>query len=510
MEEKLTPIDYFKMILKARIYDLAIETPLTPARNLSQRFENNIYFKREDMQPVFSFKLRGAYNKMQHLSADERDNGVIACSAGNHAQGVAMAAQKMGVKAKIVMPIFTPTIKVNNVKNLGAEVILHGNDFDGAKQECFRLVEETGMTLIHPYDDPLVIAGQGTIGMEILRQLNNKDVHAIFCAVGGGGLIGGIGSYVKTLYPHVKIIGVETHDSNAMYLSLKKGERVELKEIGIFADGAAVKIVGEETYRLCKEVVDEVVLVSNDELCAAIKDTFVDCRTVLEPAAALGVAGAKKYIKTNNLKNENIVCVLSGANVDFNRLRFIAERAEIGENREVMLSVIIPEKPGTFNKLYSIIYPRNVTEVSYRYSSPEEAFIYISFEVSDPNEEVPKIMQLLENEKMKPIDITHNEMAKSHARYLAGGRSSKVTNELLYRFEFPQRPNSLYFFLQAMQSSWNVSLFHYRNQGHDVGRVLAGIQVPENEREAFQASLDGLGYRYVDESDNPVYLQFLK
>lgn len=512
MEERidLTPMDYFKMILKARIYDLAVETPLTHARNLSQRFENSIYFKREDMQPVFSFKLRGAYNKIQHLSEDEKASGVIACSAGNHAQGVALAAQKLGLKAKIVMPIFTPSIKVNSVRNFGAEVILHGNDFDGAKTECFRLVKETGMTLIHPYDDPLVIAGQGTIGMEILRQLNNKDIHAIFCAVGGGGLISGIGCYVKTLYPHVKIIGVETHDANAMYLSLQKGERVELKEIGIFADGAAVKLVGEETFRLSQQVVDEVVLVSNDELCAAIKDTFVDCRTVLEPAAALSVAGAKKYIKNNNLKNENFVCVLSGANVDFNRLRFIAERAEIGENREVMLSVIIPEKPGTFYKLYSVIYPRNVTEVSYRYHGPEEAFIYIAFEVQDPSIEVPQVMQALEKEDMKPIDITQNEMAKSHARYLVGGRSSKATNEHLYRFEFPQRPNSLYYFLKAMQSTWNVSLFHYRNQGHDVGRVLAGIQVPPEEKEAFQSTLDNLGYRYVDESNNPVYLQFLK
>jgi len=372
------------------------------------------------------------------------------------------------------------------------------------------LMAENGMVLIHPYDDPLVIAGQGTIGMEILKQLGNKDCHAIFCAVGGGGLIAGIGSYVKTLYPHTKVIGVEAVDANAMYLSLKQRERVVLKEVGLFADGAAVKVVGVETFRIAQQVVDEVVLVTNDEICAAIKDNFVDCRTILEPAAAMSVAGAKKYLAERGLTNQNVVCVTSGANLDFNRLRFIAERAEVGEHKEVMLSVIIPERPGSFMKLYSVIAPRNVTEVSYRYSNPDEAFIYISFAVEDYLKEVPLVLQRLQEEGMRAMDISDNEMAKSHARYLAGGRSSTVTNEVVYRFEFPQRPNALMMFLKALSLKWNVSMYHYRNHGHTVGRVLAGMQVPPEDRDAFTKSLELLGYSYVDETNNPVYTYFLK
>jgi len=512
--------DYLQMILTAQVYDVAQETPLVLAQNISRRTENEILLKREDLQPVFSFKLRGAYNRMTNLTEEERKIGVVACSAGNHAQGVALAARNMGIDSWIVMPTATPLIKVDSVQRLGGRVILHGADFDEAKTECMRISKETGRVLIHPYDDPYVIAGQGTIGVEILRQVKKRKIDAIFCCVGGGGLLAGISAFVKRVCPEIKMIGVEAVDAAAMTASIQKGERVELKEVGLFADGAAVKLVGQETFRLCKDYVDAMVTVTNDEICAAIKDTFEDTRSILEPAGALSLAGCKRYIQTTGEKGNTYVCLTSGANMNFNRLRFVAERAEIGEDREALLSVIIPERPGSFQALYSVIYPRNVTEFSYRYSSSENARIFIAFEVKS-RDQVKETIEKLQEKGMEALDLTHNEMAKSHARYLVGGRSD-AKDERLYRFEFPEKPGALKRFLDTLNSpqnksttngtegGFNVSLFHYRNHGADVGKVLAAIQVPKEKEGEFEMFLTNLGYPYVNETENPVYTQFLK
>ncbi|KAI9105315.1 tryptophan synthase beta subunit-like PLP-dependent enzyme [Phlyctochytrium arcticum] len=511
-------IDYLKMILNARVYDVAIESPLTFASKLSGRFESKLYLKREDLQPsVFSFKSRGAFNRIYHLSDEERARGVCCVSAGNHAQGVALAAGKLGIKAVIVLPKFAPEVKIDAVRRLGAEVILAGDDFDAAKAECFKLVEERNLVFIPPFDDPYVIAGQGTVGVEILRQLRQDRLDAIFVCCGGGGLLAGIGAFVKRIRPDIRIIGVNTVDSDGMYQSLSQGQVVELPEAGLFADGTAVRKVGTETHRLCAKFVDDFVLVTNDEICAAIKDVFDDTRSILEPAGALSVAGCKRYLSSNpQLKDGVFVCVTSGANMNFDRLRFVAERARIGEGKEALMSCLIPEKPGSLRALYDHIYPRFVTEFSYRYSDPTNAHIYTAFEVSNGATEVKELIADLHSSKtaLEAIDITDNEMAKTHARYLAGGRSSTVGDEVLYRFRFPERPGALKKFMRLLEDEWNVSLFHYRNNGADIGRVLAGLQVPLDQRDRLQAflqSLEEAGYFFfINETDNPVYKHFLR
>ncbi|KAI1321812.1 hypothetical protein EDD11_000088 [Mortierella claussenii] len=500
--------DYLRLILTARCYEILKQSPLTHAINLSTRTHNNIYLKREDLQDVFSFKIRGAYNKLAHLSAEERARGVIACSAGNHAQGVASAAKTMGIQATIVMPTPTPEIKSRNVLRLGSTVILHGKNFDEAKAECERLIELENYTNIPPFDDPYVIAGQGTIGAEILRQHNLQEIDAIFCCVGGGGLIAGVAAYVKRVAPHIKIIGCETVDANAMTQSLKQGKRVELSDVGLFADGAAVKIVGEEPFRLCQQFVDEMVEVTNDEICAAIKDIFEDTRSIVEPAGALAVAGCKKYLRCHNLRSTTCVAVTSGANMNFERLRFVAERAQLGEQKEALLSIVIPEQPGAFLKLYKHIHPLMVTEFSYRYAPNRRAQIFMSFLCRhDRGQEVPVLMNNLAKEDMQSWDISEDEMAKSHARYMIGGRST-ADNERMFRFEFPERPGALLQFLEGLRAGWNVSLFHYRNHGSDMGKVLAGLQVPEEDNDEFAKYLAQLNYHWVEETNNPLYKQF--
>jgi threonine dehydratase len=498
---------YLKRILNARVYDVAVESPLEAAPGLSARIGNNVLLKREDMQPVFSFKLRGAYNKMAQLTAAELKRGVIAASAGNHAQGVALSAQRMGCRAVIVMPATTPQIKLQAVANRGAEVVLHGDSYSDAYAHALKLEKKHKMTFVHPYDDPYVIAGQGTIGMEILRQHNNS-IHAIFCAIGGGGLISGVAAYVKQVRPDIKVIGVQPVDSDAMFQSLKAGKRAVLDHVGLFADGVAVKQVGEETFRICQELVDEVVLVDTDMTCAAIKDVFEDTRSILEPAGALAIAGAKLYAAREKLKNQTLVAVASGANMNFDRLRFVSESAEIGERREAILAVTIPEEPGSFRKFCSLLGSRNITEFNYRYSSPEEAHVFVGVQIRTPLE-ADKIVADLKKHKLPTINLTDNEMAKLHVRHLVGGRAPEATNEIMFRFEFPERPGALMNFLNRMNHSWNISLFHYRNHGADYGRVLVGMQVPKSDKKALKAFLDKLGYPYWDESHNPAYRLFL-
>ena len=498
--------NYLEKILNAQVYDVAIESPLEVAPNLSARLHNTVLLKREDMQPVFSFKLRGAYNKMAHLSPAALRRGVIAASAGNHAQGVALAAQKMGCKAVIVMPVTTPQIKINAVAARGAEVVLAGESYDEAYAHALKLEKKRKLAFVHPYDDPEVIAGQGTIGMEILRQ-HTKPIHAIFCCVGGGGLISGVAAYVKRLRPDIKIIGVEAKDADAMDRSLKAGRRVRLAQVGLFADGAAVKYVGEETFRLCREYVDEMVLVDTDAICAAIKDVFEDTRTILEPAGALSIAGAKVYAKEHKLKGRTLVAVASGANMNFDRLRFVAERAEVGEQREAVLAVTIPEKPGSFRKFCDLLGARNITEFNYRYADPKVAHVFAGVQVGSRAESL-KLVDSLRRHDLETLDLTDDEMAKLHVRHMVGGHAP-VENELLWRFEFPERPGARMKFLNSMSASWNISLFHYRNHGADYGRVLVGVQVPPREKAAFRAFLKNLDYRNWDESENPAYRLFL-
>jgi threonine dehydratase len=506
--------DYLERILRARVYDVAIETPLEVAPNLSARLGNRVLLKREDMQPVFSFKCRGAYNKMVNLSSAALARGVIASSAGNHAQGVALAAQKLGCAAVIVMPSTTPKIKVDAVKARGAEVNLHGDTYDEAHAEARRLERSRKLAFVHPYDDPDVIAGQGTIGMEIVRQ-TAQPLHAVFVAVGGGGLISGIASYIKRLRPSVKVIGVEPVDADAMARSLKAGRRVALEHVGLFADGVAVKQVGELTFRLCRELLDGMVLVDTDQICAAIKDVFGDTRTVLEPAGALAVAGAKAYVERTGIRGKRLVAVASGANANFDRLRFVAERAEVGEEREAILAVTIPERPGSFKKFCATLGSRNVTEFNYRIADASEAHVFAGVEVHSRGE-AARIVRTLEREGLKALDLSEDEMAKLHVRHMVGGhapagiRSARgAPDELLYRFEFPERPGALMKFLSSMRTDWNISLFHYRNHGSDTGRVLVGMQVPRHEMREFQRFLRTLGYPYVDESRNPAYRLFL-
>ena len=499
--------DYLEKILNAQVYDVAVETPLDYAPNLSARFGNTILFKREDMQPVFSFKLRGAYNKIVKLSPEKLKRGVICASAGNHAQGVALSAAKVGCRAVIVMPTTTPDIKIQAVRNRGGEVVLAGDSFDEAYAHALELEKAEKLTFVHPFDDPEVIAGQGTIGMEILRQ-HPKPIHAVFCCVGGGGLISGVAAYIKRLRPETKIIGVEAIDSDAMTQSLQAGKRVRLKQVGLFADGAAVKYVGEETFRLCQQYVDEMVLVDTDAICAAIKDAFEDTRAVLEPAGALAVAGAKAYAARHKLKDKTLVAIASGANMNFDRLRFVAERAEVGEQREAVLAVTLPEKPGSYRKFLSLIGARNITEFNYRCADQKEAHIFVGIQVASRAESL-KLVETLKKHDYPTLDLTDDEMAKGHIRHLVGGHSQGIANELVYRFEFPERPGALMNFLSTMSSGWNISLFHYRNHGSDYGRVLVGMQVPQGEMRQFREFLKNLGYAHWNETDNPAYKLFL-
>ncbi len=501
------PKKYIERILKARVYDVARETPLETARGLSERLNNRILIKREDLQPVFSFKLRGAYNKMASLSEAELKRGVIAASAGNHAQGVALSAREMGVKATIVMPKTTPEIKVQSVRKYGAKAVLVGDAYDDAYQHAQQLSQEQGLILVHPYDDPEVIAGQGTIAMEILRQHSGK-IDAVFIPVGGGGLIAGMAAYLKYLYPEIRVVGVEPEDAPTLHAALAAKRRVTLKQVGIFADGVAVKQIGKETYRLCKQLVDEVVLVSSDEICAAIKDIFDDTRSIAEPAGALAVAGLKKHVAKNGVEDQTLVAVDSGANINFDRLRHVAERAELGEGKEAVLAVTIPERPGSFKKFCQLLGKRQITEFNYRFADKESAHIYVGLQVASVEERTTLVERL--QEKGYPVeDLSDNEVAKVHVRYMVGGHQQGVEDELLYRFRFPERPGALLQFLTQLGRNWNISLFHYRNHGADYGRVLCGIQVPADERDKYQLFLDKLGYFYQDESDNPVYKLFL-
>ncbi|OIW28173.1 putative threonine protein [Coniochaeta ligniaria NRRL 30616] len=510
--------DYLRLIITSlpRVREVCSEIPLVQAVNLSNRLECNVLLKREDEQPVFSFKLRGAYNKMAHLDPSESWRGVICSSAGNHAQGVAYSARKLKIPATIVMPKGTPSIKHLNVSRMGGHVVLHGQDFDEAKEECARRVQQGGLINIPPFDDPYVIAGQGTIGMEILSQTNLEKLEAIFCCVGGGGLIAGVGVYVKRIAPHVKIIGVETYDANAMTQSLEKGERVVLKDVGLFADGAAVKTVGEETFRICQEVVDEMIQVTTDEACAAIKDVFEDTRSIVEPAGALAVAGLKKWVAANPSRNSSrsVVAVTSGANMNFDRLGFVASRATVGEGREVLLAAKIPEDRGSFNELVNAIMPHPITEFAYRYADGGAANVLVGISLTGPvaqrAQELATILERIrESGSMDATDLSGDELAKSHIRYMVGGRSD-VPDERLYMLKFPERPGALERFLSVLRPKYNISLFQYRNYGGDMGQILTGIQCPEPELAELEAFLDRIGYPWTDCTESSVYKTFLR
>jgi threonine dehydratase len=502
------PIDYLKRTLTARVYEVAKETPLSLAPELSERLKNSVYLKREDEQPVFSFKLRGAYNKMVKLTDAQRKRGVICASAGNHAQGVALSAQKLGCRALIVMPTTTPQVKVDAVRARGGEVVLHGESYSDAYQHALLLEKKQGLTFVHPFDDPDVIAGQGTIGMEILRQ-HPGPLEAIFVAIGGGGLIAGVAAYVKQVRPEVKIIGVQTFDSCAMHRSIEAGRRIELKDVGLFSDGTAVKKVGEETFRLARALVDDIILVDTDAVCAAIKDVFQDTRSILEPAGALGIAGMKAWVAREKVHGKNLVAIACGANMNFDRLRFVSERAEIGEQREAVFAVTIPEERGSFKRFCGLVGNRNVTEFSYRMAEGADAHVFVGIQVQNAND-VAEISKSFKKNSFAHVDLTTDELAKSHLRHLVGGRSGSADNELLYRFEFPERPGALLRFLNAMHPNWNISLFHYRNHGADYGRILVGIQVPPKEKKQFKAFLTEVGYPHVDESEHPAFAMFLK
>ncbi|MBS0367406.1 MAG: threonine ammonia-lyase, biosynthetic [Proteobacteria bacterium] len=499
---------YIERILKARVYDVAQQTPLEEAPRLSRRLDNHVLFKREDLQPVFSFKLRGAYNRIAQLSQAHAQRGVVCASAGNHAQGVALAARQRGIGAVVVMPQTTPQIKVQAVADLGAEAVLHGDDYDSAFEQALVLARERGLTFVHPFDDPDVIAGQGTVAVEILRQTGGQ-LDAVFVPVGGGGLIAGMAVYLKYLYPGVKVIGVEPEDAAGMYESLKAGRRITLPRVGIFADGVAVRRVGEETFALCRQHVDEIVLVSTDEICAAIQDVFEDNRSIVEPAGALAVAGLKRYAARLGLRGKRLVAVNSGANMNFDRLRHVAERADLGGQREALLAVVIPEHPGSFLHFCEVLGRRSVTEFNYRYAGAASAQIFCGLALSGGSSEKNAVVQELRAAGFAVTDMSDDEMAKLHVRYMVGGHAGGIEHELLYRFEFPERPGALLRFLQAIGTRWNISLFHYRNHGSDYGRVLAGIQVPPAQREDFLLHLRELHYAYVEESANPAYRMFL-
>ncbi len=497
-----------KKILNARVYEAAIETPLEKAAFLSRRMNNTILIKREDLQPVFSFKLRGAYNKMTTLTQAQLDKGVICASAGNHAQGLAEAARLMGVKATIVMPKTTPEIKVANVRARGGKAVLHGDAFDEALEHARKLEAERGLTFIHPYDDPDIIAGQGTVAREILHQHRGDDIHAVFIPVGGGGLIAGMAAYFKYLQPNIRVIGVEFEESACLAAALKAKRRVTLSQVGIFADGIAVAQIGKETWKICKDHVDEVITVTSDEICAAVKDIFDDTRSITEPAGAVSVAGMKKFVEREGCTDKTLITVSSGANTNFDRLRYVAERAEVGEHREAILSVTIPEKPGAFKRFVSIIGKRSITEFNYRYDDPSKAHIFVGVKINSL-EEREKLISELREAGHPVLDLTDNEVAKSHVRHMVGGHAPGITNEHLFRFEFPERPGALGKFLNTLGGHWNISLFHYRNHGAAYGRVLTGIQVPREDMKAFRQKLEELGYPYWEETSNPVYAAFL-
>ena len=516
MTQHLTPADYLKKILTARVYDVAVESALEPAKSLSRRLHNKVLLKREDQQPVFSFKLRGAYNKMAHLTSEQLQRGVICASAGNHAQGVAMSAHKLGTRAVVVMPTTTPQLKVDAVKTLGGEVVLHGESYSDAYEHAARLQKEQGLTFVHPFDDPLVIAGQGTIAMEILRQLQSlgsNQLDAVFVAIGGGGLVSGVANYIKAVRPEIKVIGVQMNDSDAMIQSVNAHQRVTLPDVGLFSDGTAVKLVGEETFRVAQGLVDEFMTVDTDAVCAAIKDIFVDTRSIVEPAGALAVAAIKQYVATHKTKGETYAAILCGANMNFDRLRFVAERAEVGEEREALFAVTIPEERGSFRRFCEVVGelpggPRNVTEFSYRISDAKKAHVFVGLTTQGKGESA-KITRNFGRHGFATIDLTHDELAKEHVRHMVGGHSALAQDERLLRFVFPERPGALLKFLSLMQPNWNISLFHYRNQGADYGRILVGIQVPKADNKAFLKFLGTLGYPYVEETDNPVYRLFL-
>ncbi|AIE72618.1 MULTISPECIES: threonine ammonia-lyase, biosynthetic [unclassified Synechocystis] len=505
--------DYLERILKARVYDVAIETPLDLAANLSKRLGNRVYFKREDLQPVFSFKLRGAYNKMAQLSPELLQRGVIAASAGNHAQGVALGASKLGTRAIIVMPETTPQVKVEAVKARGGVVVLYGETYDDAYGHARQLEQEKGLTFIHPFNDPDVIAGQGTIGMEILRQYQ-QPIDAIFVAIGGGGLIAGVAAYVKRLYPEIKIIGVEPKDADAMRQSLAAGKRIKLDQVGLFADGVAVREVGDLTFPLCQQYVDEILLVDTDDTCAAIKDCFEDTRSILEPAGALAIAGLKQYVQREGCQNKTLVAIACGANMNFDRLRFVAERAEYGEQREAIFAVTIPEERGSLKNFCEALGKHNITEFSYRIAEGPNAHIFVGIQIQNRSD-ASQLAVNFTHQGFKTLDLTDDELTKLHLRHMVGGRPPQITQlenqrELLYRFEFPERPGALMKFLGCMDPAWNISLFHYRNHGADYGRIIVGMQVPLVETAQWQQFLANLGYRYWDESENPVYRLFLR
>ncbi len=513
----LSPADYLKKILTARIYDVAIESPLEPAKVLSQRLGNTVLLKREDQQPVFSFKLRGAYNKMAHLSPAQLKKGVICASAGNHAQGVALSAQKLGTRAVVVMPTTTPQLKIDAVKAWGAEVVLHGESYSDAYGRALQLQKKHGLTFVHPFDDPDVIAGQGTIAMEILRQLQtlgSRRLDAVFVAIGGGGLISGVANYIKAVRPEIKVIGVQMTDSDAMIQSVAANKRVTLSDVGLFSDGTAVKLVGEETFRICRDLVDEFMTVDTDAVCAAIKDVFVDTRSIVEPAGALGVAAIKQYCAKHKTKGETYAAILCGANMNFDRLRFVAERAEVGEEREALFAVAIPEAHGSFRQLCETIEelpggPRNVTEFNYRINDKAMAHVFVGLTTSARGES-SKIATHFNRRGFKALDLTHDELAKEHIRHMVGGHSALSKDERLLRFEFPERPGALMKFLSSMRPGWNISLFHYRNQGADYGHILVGLQVPKSDNKVFKEFLGSLGYPHFEETDNPVYRLFLQ
>jgi len=500
--------DYLQRIRAARVYDVASATPLELASKLSERLGNRILLKREDLQPVFSFKLRGAYNKLTTLPEQTLQAGIICSSAGNHAQGVALAAKRKEIRAVIVMPVTTPSIKVEAVKSLGGEVILHGDTYDDAYAHARQLEKEQQLTFIHPFDDPDVIAGQGTIGMEILEQTNTR-ISAVFVPVGGGGLISGIAAYIKAVDPGIQVIGVEPDDSAAMRESLAAGKPVVLDHVGIFADGVAVRRVGDETFRLCRELVDDIVTVDTDQICAGIRDIFEDTRSIVEPAGALAVAGAKKYLADSGIQNETFVAINSGANVNFDRLRHIAERAAVGEQREMLLAVEIPEQKGSFRNFCEAIGRRSITEFNYRYSNSSKAHIFVGVELHHGYAERQELIDKLSSLGYPLEDLSNNEVAKLHIRHMVGGPATGIENERLFRFEFPERPGALLDFLQAVGTDWNISLFHYRNHGSDYGRILAGIQVPPQEADELESHLSKLGYAHWEESDNPAYAMFL-
>ncbi|RQO55461.1 threonine ammonia-lyase, biosynthetic [Paucibacter sp. KBW04] len=499
---------YLQRILNARVYEIARETSLTPAKNLAKRLGNKVLLKREDEQAVFSFKLRGAYNKMANLSAEQLGKGVICASAGNHAQGVALSAKKLSCRAVIVMPVTTPKVKIDAVQALGGEVVLFGDSYTDAYGHALELEKAQGLSFVHPFDDPDVIAGQGTIAMELLRQ-HPGPIDAIFVAIGGGGLISGIAAYIKAVRPEIKIIGVQTKDSDAMVRSVRAGKRVQLADVGLFSDGTAVKLVGEETFRVTRALVDDFVLVDTDAVCAAIKDVFEDTRSILEPAGALGVAAVKQYVAEQGCKGKTFVAITCGANMNFDRLRFVAERAEVGEHREALFAVTIPEQQGSFKRLCELLGPRSVTEFNYRISDAAQAHVFVGI-ATQKREESQKLLKTFSKAGFATTDLTDNELAKQHVRHMVGGRSELAQNERLYRFIFPERPGALMRFLSSMRPEWNISLFHYRNQGADYGRILVGLQVPKSDNAALKSFLATLNYPYEDETDNPVYQFFLR